>query len=432
MSESYITLIISNAINLAYSLIVFLCYWVKASKNKEILGYFSFVKAVKTSPILDTVAILHLMMLVINGIISMAAFYSDSYYGPVVGYYFVGISAFVTFIFYVFLRTCWKNRRKCVSIFLEKYFALLRITKSSRLSHNAKAELLPAMYVLTDLAVFRAYSDGIDKFQEEIDVRDIKESIILVMCSLDRDFMQSYFDSRFNLYNEACIGRKLRYEWNFGTQPEFTKITSHDDTSEYAASKCAALLGDILYNPACANNYDNAPVLTNDTKKTTAFSKKVVMPLYEGFTKLFNEIYNSELSNSLKKKLLQEQIMADYLEHQRIKDKRSQERQQQKSLEIQKEKEQTIKQSGMFSFIADDPRNVLLAHKTYGNEAVKRDVFTAWKQENSSLQLLDSEDAKEISTLASRHEIDSEKFAAFDSRCYSLYKHFESIWFLKK
>ena len=90
-------------------------------------------------------------------------------------------------------------------------------------------------------------------------------------------------DKRCDLYGEIIRGKALRGEWFLGD------ISALSDN---AISKCTALLGDILYNPQCAENYDTAPVVVYGIFESMKFADSVMKPLLDEMLNLFKEIYD--------------------------------------------------------------------------------------------------------------------------------------------
>lgn len=255
-----------SAITIAYCLIVFIYYFARAAKNKKTNGYFSVKKAMITTPNFNLLIIISLLMV----IIAIPAAAAQGYATP------LNVASIVITILTLIIQKLVLNAksRDISGIFIETYASMLGIAKSSPLSHNAESELLPAIFVVTDFAALSSSKNR----------QAIANEVMSVIRSLDKNFNKSRFDKRCDLYGEIIRGKELRCDWSVVDPSMF-----YDN----AVSKCAALLGDILYNPACADSYDNAPVLINDIRKVMTFSEHVVLPLYEELTKLFCAVHDS-------------------------------------------------------------------------------------------------------------------------------------------
>lgn len=166
-----------------------------------------------------------------------------------------------------------KKKKDVRSVFSQHYRSMLRIAKSSPISNNPEFELLPAMFTMTDFAAM-VY---------EKDRMSIAVPVMDEIKSLYPPFNNDLFDRRCDLYGEIIRGRRLRNEWAMGDSSVFTSD---------AMQKCTALLGDILINPDCADDYDNAPLVMHSVFDVTSFSKSVVVPILEEIVKLINDIHD--------------------------------------------------------------------------------------------------------------------------------------------
>ena len=166
------------------------------------------------------------------------------------------------------------GKKKTVeAIFTSHYKAMLKTAKMSSIAQNPEFELLPAMFVITDFAAASAQKDR----------RLLANKTTRAMKSLYKGFNNALLDKRCDLYGEIIRGKDLRGEWFLGD------ISALSDN---AISKCTALLGDILYNPQCAENYDTAPVAIYGIFETMKFADLVMKPLLDEMLNLFKEIYD--------------------------------------------------------------------------------------------------------------------------------------------
>lgn len=165
-----------------------------------------------------------------------------------------------------------KRPKSCEAIFSNHYHSMLRIAKSSSIANNPEFELLPAMFAVCALASTHKDKKFSDAIMAEINL-------------LYSDLDVKKFWARCNLYQEIVYGKELRCEWfSIGDPTAF---------SDNAISKCAALFADIMYNPECADDYDNAPVATHGIFAALDFAKQVVAPLTDELVELFKEMYSA-------------------------------------------------------------------------------------------------------------------------------------------
>lgn len=153
------------------------------------------------------------------------------------------------------------------------YRAMLQIARASALAKDPEFELLPAIFVITDYAAACAGKDRRRVANEALD------SIASLYSSLDNALL----DKRCALYGEIIRGKSLRGDWFLG---DISAMNRH------AISKCAVLLGDILVNPPCANDYENAPWVVYGLPELSNFSHSVMMPLLNEMIRLFQAVYN--------------------------------------------------------------------------------------------------------------------------------------------
>ena len=165
------------------------------------------------------------------------------------------------------------KKKTAETVFASHYKVMLKIAKTSPIAQNPEFELLPAMFVITDYAAASARKDR----------RSIANEATRAMASVYKGFNNALLDKRCDLYGEIICGKDLRGEWFLGD------ISALSDN---AISKCTALLGDILYNPQCAENYDTAPVVVYGILETMKFADSVMKPLLDEMLNLFKEIYD--------------------------------------------------------------------------------------------------------------------------------------------
>lgn len=165
------------------------------------------------------------------------------------------------------------KKKTAETIFSTHYKAMIKIAKTSPIAQNPEFELLPAMFVITDYAAASARKDR----------RSIANEVTCAMATMYKGLDNVLLDNRCDLYGEIIRGKDLRGEWFLGD------ISALSDN---AISKCTALLGDILYNPQCAENYDTAPVVVYDIFESMKYADSVMKPLLDEMLNLFKDIYD--------------------------------------------------------------------------------------------------------------------------------------------
>ena len=166
------------------------------------------------------------------------------------------------------------GKKKNAGVIFERHYkSLLKTAKGSSITGNVEFELLPAMFIISDYA---AASSGKDR-------RAVADTIMTQIRAIYRNLDKATFDRRCNLYGEIIRGKPLRCEWFMGDPTIF---------SDNAVSKCTALLGDIIFNPECAENYDNAPTMCYGIFEVMSFAEGVMKPVLNELMELFGDIYD--------------------------------------------------------------------------------------------------------------------------------------------
>lgn len=152
---------------------------------------------------------------------------------------------------------------------------MLEITKSVSWIKNASYELLPAMYVCCDFSAMNASKNRYE----------VTDAVLVEIEKIIPNHDTVKFDNRTRLYGEIIRGSKeLRCDFNFC------------DNSLWVGnpvSRITALLGDILMNPDCADDYDSLSIGAQSITISLDFNTKVVIPLYREMGNLFNDIRSS-------------------------------------------------------------------------------------------------------------------------------------------
>lgn len=158
------------------------------------------------------------------------------------------------------------------TLFKQYYQSMLEITQGSTLAHNAEFELIPAMIALADFATYQSNKDR----------KETVRGLWMEIHRINRNIDDKLLVERSDLYGKAAEGNIApRCEWCVGDMLAI---------GDSVASRCAAILGDILYNPSCADDYDNAPVMIQDIFQTTMFAHNVMQPLLKEFNEFYEKI----------------------------------------------------------------------------------------------------------------------------------------------
>lgn len=165
------------------------------------------------------------------------------------------------------------KKDRYATVFKKHYKRIINIIKDWNLDNNAKFEVLTSMYVISDFAITSAGKD--------------RQAVAQAVMSQIDDILSCYdknkFYSRVDLYGSVIRGKELRLEWFLGDR---------NNLDDNVVIKCAGLLGDILYNPECADDYDNAPVCIYGIDKELIFANNIMIPIIKEVVLLFNEMFD--------------------------------------------------------------------------------------------------------------------------------------------
>lgn len=134
-----------------------------------------------------------------------------------------------------------------------------------------QVEIVPFMYVIADIATINANKDR--NFTSNIFKKWYRKSLII------SNQIDDIFNERVNFYAEFVRGKQPRYEWLFFEKPQI---------EENGIFRCCAAFGDIIFNPECLENYDNAPVIINGIDNNLIFAKQM-----NSFIGTVAEFYNT-------------------------------------------------------------------------------------------------------------------------------------------
>lgn len=167
-------------------------------------------------------------------------------------------------------------KKELQKVFDIHYKKFLKVFENSQVvSANLKEELIPLMFVVSQISVSYIKYGNVDAdtnlllgiFSDWMDKLDFKNDI------------HKIYKERFHLYTIIILNEKMpRYEWLMFREPK--------DNSNLIL-RCCAVFGDILINPNCANDYDNAPVIIHDFFQIKEFS--LMMLKFQYFIKDFHD-----------------------------------------------------------------------------------------------------------------------------------------------
>ena len=151
------------------------------------------------------------------------------------------------------------------SVYSETYHSILPIVEASSIAKNGAFELLPAMYIIADFSLSHKKEEARVTFSKSImqkltDEKNLDESQIAV------------FQSRIDLYGKVIRGEYTpRGDWC---------LADPQSLADTPVGLICVILGDILVNPACADDYANAPVTLYGMDELFDFFQSVMNPVF--------------------------------------------------------------------------------------------------------------------------------------------------------
>ena len=173
-----------------------------------------------------------------------------------------------------------KRRKSTVQVFCQYYTDILKIIRASSIDTSdsfISFELLPFLYVVSDYAIAYANKDRL-KFSN-----DIME--FLLKSQSDKEGFESLLQERIDFYGEVIRGRKLRGYCLLGTLEE----------NSPPLFRCTVAFTDIIIDPNCSEDYDNAPYCLNGMFEMVNFSTNTMPLLGKAITSLFKDMYKSKI-----------------------------------------------------------------------------------------------------------------------------------------
>lgn len=170
-------------------------------------------------------------------------------------------------------------------IFRTHYDSALNVVRTSWHTSDIRADLFAAMIMVADYAADRS-----EKNRE-----DVMRAVMTEFFSDGTRLDTKELDRRCKLYGEILLGNTdPKCEWLVGDRTEF------NDNKGFSKpiKRCAALLGDIIYDSA-NNSAGLLSIFRNITRRNTAadqeqatlFTQNVMNPLIDEFVQYYRDIY---------------------------------------------------------------------------------------------------------------------------------------------
>ena len=160
-----------------------------------------------------------------------------------------------------------------VDLYKASLYAFMVFLKESNIEFD-EFELLPFTTTISDYALACKNRDRLSPHNDLMSF--LKYEGLLNASNIEK------YDRRLTLYSEIIRGRKLRADW----------MMTDVSTNLFAIDKCTILLGDIIYNPKCADDYDNSPVCIGNILDNASFIAQI-----NSLRSLALDVFNTFLNN---------------------------------------------------------------------------------------------------------------------------------------
>lgn len=174
-----------------------------------------------------------------------------------------------------------KKRELTVEEVFHKYYDIIcNLIQNSIIKCDFDFELYPAMFIVADISI------------KEMINRDIVNERILSLFFekfLDTD-KEELFSQRTDIYCDILANHKLRCEC-FAGNPAIRKYLLTEDIFIVAA-----VLGDFLVNPECANNYNTTTYSKFKINELEDFGEIIMLPIIDTFSKFSIDIKKVAIS----------------------------------------------------------------------------------------------------------------------------------------
>lgn len=157
-------------------------------------------------------------------------------------------------------------------IFIVNYYQIIASMENYESKETLKLELIPAMFILADMAALLLHADR----------ASVRKNIIDAAVEINPAITKEWFYHRIHLYETVLEGKHIRGEW--------VADSSTNKEGVNPIAKCIFILGDILYNPECTQDYDNAPFLIGSIFDNADFASRIMTPLGDMLTSYVNKL----------------------------------------------------------------------------------------------------------------------------------------------
>ena len=146
-------------------------------------------------------------------------------------------------------------------ILMVYYYELYNDLKNVNTVANVPFELIPIMFM-----VFSASLANIKSISEK-DAEPIYDSFVCESEQLVGDLSLELFEKRISLYTKVVAKQiKPHYEWLLWNAPK----------KSHPLADCVGVFGDILFNPDCADNYENSPISIQNIFEIKTFAESMM------------------------------------------------------------------------------------------------------------------------------------------------------------
>lgn len=170
------------------------------------------------------------------------------------------------------------SAEKVAAAYLKHTSFMGSVASMSPIAHNARFEVLPMAYVVCDHAGFSAHAICLPYRKAILD--EVER-----LCSHSQDKLKEFFQ-RVDLYRDVLKQGEIRADWMVGLGGGSEILSSHP------VLICCGVLGDILTNPVCTEDYYAAPFYFGDLGENFRFTNEVMDKIVPDAFKLSNEVYS--------------------------------------------------------------------------------------------------------------------------------------------
>lgn len=178
-----------------------------------------------------------------------------------------------------------------LSVFYDAYYTILKTLEKMSII-DVRGLRVEIAYMLLAIAENAVSSNGKNSMSLRFDSRKWFYDLFRY------NGLDTVLDSRLTLYKSVVEGKPLRGEWLLGNT---------DSIVGNPLLCCMTLFGDIIINPQCTNDYENAPIRIVGILEITSFAEvmyKKVFQVISHFAEGLHEIYYNDKSKISQDKVL--------------------------------------------------------------------------------------------------------------------------------